>query len=140
MVNSLRIHSAPAPAPASLVPPAPKAPDEYLTRLVKLIPAEIIALYLSIKGTFGAHTEALRIWGLVCLVLVILVRAIATKSNQSIQGLAVLVAAISFILWVSAGGNQIGWGADWFSWLTYPEAVVGVWTFLVPYIYKGDSK
>ena len=142
MINSLRVHSAPAPEPSA----PPKAPDDYLARLVKLVPAEVIALYITVKDTFNGKPEALCTWGLVCVFLVILVRSIATKSGgamlslRGVQILAVFVATISFIVWVLATGNPIGWGKNWFGWITYPAAVAGVWTFLIPYIYKGDSQ
>lgn len=142
MTNTLRVRAA-SPSPA---PTGPNAPDEYLARLVKLIPAEVIALYLTVKGTFDGKLEPLATWGVVCLLLVILVRAVATKSGRaeagirSVQLLAVTAATVSFVLWVLASGNPIGWGRNWFAWLSYPSAVAGVWTFLIPYFYKGDPQ
>jgi hypothetical protein len=114
--------------------PAPPG-DEWLTRLVKLVPAEVIAVYLA--GIELAKTWP-GIWTLVCLLLVILVRTVGTKqSNKPIQWIAVVVAAISYVIWVYATGGYL------LSWRLPPGSGIAslavlLWTFVVPYIYKGD--
>ncbi len=128
-------HSRRVPA-RSRHPAAPLPSDPYLARLVKLVPSEVVALYLTFKEV---AVTWLGIWGLICLVLVVLVRAVATRGkHQPIQFGAVAIACISFVLWVYATGGTI---LD----LPLPSNVpglisvaVGVWTFVVPYIYKGD--
>ena len=81
-------------------PPAPG--DPYLSRLIKLIPSEVVALYLTFKEV------------------------------------AILIATVSFVLWVYATDG-------YFLHFRRPANVpglisvsVGVWTFLLPYLYKGD--
>jgi hypothetical protein len=128
----LRIHAGPK-AGGTAAPPE----DPYLARLVKLIPAEILALYVAFKEVASTW---LGTWAMICLALVVIVRCFATKTDtfRSAQIWAVLVAAISFALWVYATGGQLdGW--------TLPTSMPGlisiltaVWTFLVPYLYKGD--
>jgi hypothetical protein len=117
-------------------PAAPLPNDPYLARLVKLVPSEVVALYLTFKEV---AVSWLGVWGLICLLLVVLVRAVATGGkHQPIQIGAVAIACVSFVLWVYATGGTI---------LQFPlpsnvpgliSVAVGVWTFLVPYIYKGD--
>jgi hypothetical protein len=117
-------------------PASPLPSDPYLARLVKLVPSEVVALYLTFKEVAATW---LGIWGLICLLLVVLVRAVATRGkHQPIQHGAVMIACVSFVLWVYATGGTI-------LQLQLPSNVpglisvaVGVWTFLVPYIYKGD--
>jgi hypothetical protein len=110
--------------------------DYYFQRLAKLVPTEVLALYLSFKEI--ANTW-LGIWALICLALVIFVRTLGTmQSGKHVQVPSVLVASISFMLWVYAtGGHILG--------LELPKQIpgiisvsVGVWTFVVPYLYKGD--
>ena len=73
---------------------------------------------------------------MICLVLVALVRWKATKSPEgSTQRTAVLVAMVSFVLWVYAMGGYV------INWSLPPGAVsvaIGVWTVLVPYFYDPE--
>jgi len=107
--------------------------DQYLARLVKLIPAEVVALYLTFKEVAATWLD---VWAWICLVLVIIARAFGTKGAQkSPQVGAVLLAAFSYVLWIYATGGhlvQIDLPAGAVS------VAIGVWTFLVPIFYKGD--
>jgi hypothetical protein len=117
-------------------PQPPNGGDEYLQRLVKLVPSEVLALYISFKEVASTW---LGIWAAICLVLVLFVRTVGTRqAGKPIQAIAVVVAMISFILWVYATGGYL------FN-LPLPSktpgiisVAVGVWTFLIPYLYKGD--
>lgn len=110
--------------------------DVYLARLVKLIPAEVVALYLTFKEV--AETW-LGVWAAICLVLVLFVRVLGTRNGPQVsaQRTAVAVAAVSFVLWVYAtGGTILDWEPP-----DVPGAIsvaVGLWTFVVPWFYKGD--
>ena len=121
-------------------PPSPPSPskqgDEYLKRLVLLIPSEVLALYLTFKE---AAASWLGVWSLICLLLVLLVRTVGTKQQgKPVQAMAVVVACVSFVLWIYAtGGQLLGFALP----ASAPGAVsvaIGVWTFVVPYFYKGD--
>lgn len=109
--------------------------DPYLARLVKLIPSEVVALYLTFKEVAATW---LGVWALICLFLVVLVRAATTRgSGQPIQFGAVAIASVSFVLWIYAtGGTILGLQLP----TTVPGLIsvsVGVWTFIIPFIYKG---
>jgi hypothetical protein len=114
-------------------------PDPYFARLVKLVPAEVLALFVTFKQ---AAVSFLGTWSLICLVLVVIVRTIGNKqAGKPIQWIAVAVATISFGLWVYATGGHLGA----LKLPNKPEAeaavsiAIGVWTFVVPYFYKGDE-
>jgi len=110
--------------------------DPWLARIVKLVPSEVIAVYLA--GASAAKTW-LGNWAFVCLILVVIARALGTKEGkQPVQWLGVIVSFISFIIWIYATGGFI------FTW-KLPANMEGlasiavlVWTFLVPFFYKGD--
>jgi hypothetical protein len=124
--------------PASVAAPGPPGygGDPYLQRLVKLVPSEVLALYITFKEI---ATSWLGIWAAICLVLVVFVRTIGThQAGKPIQIIAITVATVSFVLWVYATGG-------YFFELKLPANIpgvisiaVGVWTFIVPYICKGD--
>lgn len=104
-----------------------------MERLVKLVPAEILAVYLAGR----AHAEAIHgAWPLVCLGLLVVVRIWGThERGRGPQWSAILVAAVSFVIWVLAlDGRILGW--------TVPpdlaSLLVLVWTTLAPLIVRGD--
>jgi hypothetical protein len=116
---------------------APPPQDPYFARLVKLVPSEVLAFYVAFKD---AAAPWIGWWSLVCLVLVVFVRTIGTKqAGGKPQFASVIIAAISFVLWIYATGGHI------LSWILKDEAhavvsiAIGLWTFLLPYLYKGDS-
>ena len=131
----LRIN-APVSAAKGVTLAAGESGDPYLSRLVKLVPSEVIALYLTFKEVASAW---LGIWSVVCLLLVAVARILGTQEKgKSVQGGAVVIALVSFVLWVYATGGT-------FPGLSLPAGMpglisvaIGVWTFLVPYFYKGD--
>ena len=114
--------------------------QSYMERLVKLIPAEVIGLYLVGQGIVPpAEKVALAVWSIICLGLVVLVRAKTTgdRANSiSPQWSAVAVSTISFVIWVY---NMPG------PFQAYQVAIpfvgslaVLVWTFIVPFLYQGS--
>ena len=147
MAGPFRVHApgragetlpAPGPAPLRPRPVAPDEPppgDEYLQRLIKLVPSELLALYLTFKEIAATW---LGIWATICLALVVFARAMGTrKPGKGPQWKAVAVASVSFVLWIYAtDGNFLGLEPPPIPGLI--SVSVGVWTFIVPYFYKGD--
>lgn len=107
--------------------------DPWLTRLVKLVPAEIVAVYLAGRPLAQEHYAGL--WPVACLVLTIVVRAFGTSDRRGPQWLSVAVSAVSFVLWVYAtGGHFLGYEVD----VNLAALVVLVWTTLVPVLWRGE--
>ncbi len=118
---------------------------DYLGRLVKLIPAEVISLYLVGKGiiaTGQGQPTPLPYWigwTIFCLVAVLVVRLYGTaepRENQPPQMVAVAIACISYLVWIYSMG-------DVFALLNWHDPKLGslavlAWSFAVPYFYKGD--
>lgn len=118
-------------------PPKPGEPgDQYLSRLVKLVPAEAVTLYLTFKEIAATW---LGIWALVCLLVVVAVRTLGNRqSGKPIQIGAVVIATVSFVLWVYATGGYFLQIQPPASMPGIVSAGIGVWTFVVPYFYRGD--
>jgi hypothetical protein len=121
------------------------AVKEYLERLIKLIPGEVISLYLVGKGVISSGNDAQTplgywiFWTAFSLGAVLLVRIFGTadpKEGESAQIPAVLISCVSFLVWIYSMG-------DLFKLLNVYEPklaslmVLG-WSFVVPYFYKGD--
>jgi hypothetical protein len=132
--------------PGSEKAPASPPSDDYLSRLLKLLPAPVVALYLFgsniIPTTSTLGTTSLIVWSIICLGLVVLVTATFTKpspteteTKQGPDWKHVAIAAVSFIIYLYALGGPfapfhlvIGFIAS---------LLVAGWTFIVPYFYQG---
>jgi hypothetical protein len=81
----------------------------YYNKLITLFPAEALTLYGTGVAVFVRSTLAALV---VCLVVLVLLRSVATEPQQGGRPHyeAVIVAAISFILWTTA--TDPGWMVD----------------------------
>lgn len=126
----------------------PTGAQQYLARVLKLIPAEVVSLYQGVRGIMetasaGGDADA-KVWLLwlpwVGLLLVIFVRAWGTRDStgswRTVQWGAVAIAAVSFIVWVVSLGHPMACLEFNKPWLG--SVLLMVWPFLVPYFYKGD--
>jgi len=113
--------------------------DSYLSRLVKLIPGEVLSLYMMGENVIPKEeTLALAIFSIVCVGLVYISRSYTTQNKEGSkpQYSAVIISMISFCIWVYATGGifvRLDIHQTWLATL-----MIGIWQFLVPYIYKGD--
>jgi hypothetical protein len=73
----------------------------YYNKLITLFPAEALTLYGTGVAVFGRSTLAALV---VCLAVLVLLRSVATEPQQGGRPHyeAVIVAAISFLLWTTA--------------------------------------
>jgi len=147
------------PAPYRIVNPdvgvkeigAPAAQTDYssyLDRLMKMVPTEVIGLYLVGSGLIpGSDTFVLTLWSLICLIGVIAMRVWGTTdtaTNQPTDWTHVAISAVAFIIWLlTLGGGPFATGgifaaaheqAPYFGSL-----LVLAWTFFVPIFYKGPT-
>jgi hypothetical protein len=137
-----RIATPAAAAPASR--PAERPAPEfrfYLDRLLKLIPAEVVALYLVGSGLIPLEQPGAALgWTLFCLAGVIVVRAYGTSDPRRAvkpQWGAVAIAAVSFLIWVYSLGGPTARATGYIPWLG--SLLVLAWTFVVPLVYRGDE-
>lgn len=143
MAAALRVRHRPAPQTTELA-------KDYLDRLIRLIPAEVVGLYLAGRAAIeAAYPQAdaadgegwiWLTWTLFCFAGVLLVRAWATSDRSTGVGPqwgAVLIAATSFLVWVySLGDGFSRWGL-WSPLLA--SLMLLAWSFIVPFLYKGDE-
>ena len=171
----------------------PREPDFYMSRLIKLLPAEAVAVYpllqknaekivRDVKASGGngvaqtSSTDAIAgapsgvvsgvsntaghvpldadwlpmamAWFV--LLLVILLRWQATRDNNgNPQWGAVIIAAISFFLWVPTMGGTFGilefaTSAQWIHWPEsvkefIPQVLLMFWTIVIPAFYKPQN-
>jgi hypothetical protein len=119
----------------------------YVERLVKLIPAEVVSLYVAgralIQASFPQGGDAAQPywigWTLFCLVAVVIVRAWATSDaalRLKPQWGAVAIATVSFVVWVYSLGDVFR------PWPVWSELAAGLlvlaWTFIAPWLVRPD--
>ncbi len=130
MNAALRLNSAP---PGALIRRPASSIDPCLTRLVKLVPAEIVAVFLA--GRPLAQERYAGQWPVACLILLVIVRALGTSDRRGPQWVSVAISAVSFVLWVYAmGGRFLSYTVD----VNLASLAVLVWTTLVPVLWRGD--
>src|SRR6266404_6635747 len=82
-----------------------------MTRVSKLIPAEVVGIYLTGRQVAADHS-AVGQWAALCLALTILFRVVGTSQNiresfKTAQWDAVIYTAISYVIWIYAMGDQL---------------------------------
>jgi hypothetical protein len=111
----------------------------YLDRLLKMIPGEVVGLYLVGSGFIPSDRAiVLAIWAAICLMGVVVIRAYGTAdpaSNQAPQLGPIAVSSVAFVIWVYTLGGPF---AAFKLHVPYiGSLLVLTWTFFVPVIYKG---
>ncbi len=116
--------------------------DDYATKLLKLIPAEVVAVFLTVDGIIHAADNVPRgvYWGIFVLLAVAtyfyIERSTRTPDLPARPGQSIL-SAISFCVWVFAIGGPF----------TYPERphwdlpvygalLLPVYTFILPIFFR----
>lgn len=135
--------------------PAEKPPKNnrynfYFEKLVKLIPSEIIGLYLALYAVgledSGVSDNYVKWIVIICFFLVFISRIFGTKISgyntfnyfKTAQWGSIIISAISFIIWVHAMGHT-PFIEHFVIGQTFIKAAVIIWTFIVPMIYNGDK-
>jgi hypothetical protein len=70
--------------------------DQYLSRLVKLVPSEVVVLYLTFKET---ATTWLGIWSTICLGLVVLTRTLGTHEAVELPASPPGLISVAISVW-----------------------------------------
>jgi len=112
----------------------------YLDRLLKMIPAEVVSLYLVGIGFVPKEQVVAGLaWLGLCLIGVIVVRVWGTSDPEAELGPqwpAVGIACVAFLIWTYSMGGPYVAAELHVPWLG--SLLVLAWTFFVPYVYHGD--
>ena len=113
----------------------------YLDRLMKMIPAEVVSLYLIGSGFIPAGKDGvLVVWAIVCLGAVLALRAYGTadlQAGQKPDWVHAVISMVAFAIWVYTLGGP-------FEAANIHEPYIGslmtlAWTFFAPIFYKGPA-
>ncbi len=113
---------------------------DYFDRLIRMIPAEVIGLYMVFSGFIPAeYPWVLVVWSVLCLIGVFLIRIWGTAdpdANLPPQGVPVGIAAGAFVIWLYYIGGPFAAYDIHLPWVG--SLAVGFWSFVIPIFYKGD--
>ncbi|UCH92599.1 MAG: hypothetical protein JSV88_20195 [Candidatus Aminicenantes bacterium] len=114
-----------------------KDTQTYRSKLLKLIPSEIVAAYMVLQGIIP---EASAKWGLVIvsLVLLIITPIYLCKFENVKKTAQIAFSTFSFVIWIySLGGPFIHWGIHK-PWIG--SIVLVLWTLLIPMFFKTNPE
>jgi hypothetical protein len=84
--------------------------DNYLSALLKLIPTEVVSIYMAVRDSAAQHDSA-PLWFILCLVACLVLRTYSNlplKTGSKIwdvQWRSVAVSVVAFFLWAQAIGS-----------------------------------
>ncbi len=113
-----------------------KSNEEYLGRLLKLIPTEIVAVYLAVKGIIP---EANMKWGLIIssLALLILTPFYLKKVMKVEKFSQIFSSTLAFVIWLyTLGGPFIHLGI-YRPWVA--TVILIFWTAFIPQFFKPNE-
>jgi hypothetical protein len=112
---------------------------EYLERLMKVIPAEVVGLYVVGSGFIPqTATFGLVGWFAFCLVAAIIVRTFGNADPAKglpPQPVPIAISVIAFVIWAYSLGGPFSAFGLWVPWVG--SLLVLAWSFVIPYFYKG---
>jgi len=110
-----------------------KTKDEYKSRLLKLIPSEIVATYLFALGVVPADQRklAMVIIGVVLFVMTPFYLRIVQEVKKAPQ---IIISTLSFAIWVYSLGGGGPFDPIYQSWIA--SLVLLFWTTFIPQFFK----
>lgn len=126
--------------------------DDYISRLVKLVPAESIAAYPILMNATSdtMWTTIVTAWSLLLVTALLRWHKSKHPVTRKPQWTMVVIATVSFVIWVEAYGGSFG--LHWALNSVYAELAailqnesnyiitlaLVLWTIIVPVFYTGD--
>jgi hypothetical protein len=109
--------------------PSPQTPsgDDFLGRLVKYIPAELVGLYLAVRGVIPRDAEPAVLWGVAMLSWIfvpVYFWFATTRDHERPLKEQILLATIAFPIWVFAIGGTPVTSWPWYAAHQYVASIV----------------
>ncbi len=112
--------------------------DNYLTKLLKLIPAEIVTLYITLSAILESSKETtktleLTVFAIVFILTPLYIYIITKEENRKPPYKQIIISTISFVVWVFALGGPF----LYFKWYKriYGALLLPIYTFLIPLVF-----
>ena len=137
--------TAPGMAPRDAAPPPPPIPDDYVTKLVQLVPAEVVTLYAALAAYVSDDRVVASIAFLVGIgATVVWLLQPARLPDGSVVHTPILqypISVVAFVLWATAIAHPIDtWFGDWYA--AHPKilgVVIAVFTAMAPLLISAPQ-
>lgn len=109
--------------------------NEFRSKLLKLIPSEIVAAYMVLQGIIPEESGK---WGLivVSLVLLIITPFYLSRFEKVKKASQIAFSTVSFVVWVyTLGGPFVHWNIHK-PWIA--SIVLVLWTLIIPLFFKNS--
>jgi hypothetical protein len=109
--------------------------SEYLQKILKLIPAEVVILYTTVLAIVGVNITGQFVVAGICLALVPLYLLFATGVKNTRQ---IIISTIAFAIYVFASGGPfiaMPWYQPWI-----PATILAIFTGVVPMFASSSSQ
>jgi len=118
-----------------------ETPDNYLNRLIKYIPAEIIAVYSLIEGILKSNKSnpnIANIYWWVFAILFIMTPIYLFKAQKVKSILHLIISSFSYAVWVSALGGPFVYLDNYDP--MYPAILMPLYTFAVGFLIPNETE
>lgn len=118
-------------------------PNDFKDRLIKLIPAEIIAAYVTISGlvigfaSSDSNADKSNLLWIIILVLTILTPVYLVKVSGVLKKRQLLFSTIGFLVWAFATASPYTNEILGFPYELITSVVLILYTLFIPLFYKG---
>ncbi|MCP5102427.1 MAG: hypothetical protein GY950_03560 [bacterium] len=111
-----------------------KTTEDYMGRLLKLIPSEMVAVYMAIQGFVPAEQAKLGL-SIISVVILVLIPPYLKFIQKVESATQIIVSTLSFIIWLyGIGGPFVHFNVHE-PWIA--SAVLLLWTTFVPQFFKS---
>lgn len=114
-----------------------KKDQEYLGRLLKLIPSEIVAVYLAIQGIIPAKSQKLGL--LIISVVLFILTPFYLRLAQKVKSIPqIALSSLSFVVWVFSMGGPFVHFFQYDPWIS--SVILFLWTTFIPQFVKTGQE
>ncbi|PHN01214.1 hypothetical protein [Flavilitoribacter nigricans] len=125
----------------SIGAPTTAEKDSYLSRLLKLIPTETIALYMFIDGIVKSGLQddpSLQVWLWIIFGIILILNILYLKRVKQIHHIPQLFyLTLAYVIWVFTFGGPFEFQPWYREFMA--SILLALYTFTIPIVYTGDS-
>ena len=112
--------------------PASKDPDDYKTRLLKYIPAEVVSLYIALETVVKtAQSNAQLYYWIIFVIGIVGTPLYLWKQAQVTKGMQLGISTLAFVIWVFALGGPFESYTWYQNYKLLPAIILPAYTFFV---------